>query len=681
MSTPSALGDLRNFGHFWRVTPGAPAGPQPPAARDGQGVEGPLCHRLARMMFKHRSPLLLAMHALCFAVVLPAAYLVRFDGTIPPAEWATLPVTLPAVVLVKLAVFKLLGGHRGWWRHATFPDVVKMAEVATLSTLVVLVVGFLTRIGLSTPRSVVVLDWAGTLFLLGGLRVSTRMVRERYYPMVAPQKVRPVLVLGSSEASKVLVRLIQSQPDLGLWVAGLLVEEAALVGQSFGGIKAVGTLQDLARVANRFAVGTVLVPTPAVGPREIRGLVTLGTQAGVRVQVVPGFDALLNGRVTVQPRDVDLHDLLCRTPVRIDDPAADRLLLGRVVLVTGAAGSIGSELCRQVLARRPRRLVLLDHNENGLFFLERELRASAGPAEVVPVVADITDAARVASVFGRYRPAMVFHAAAHKHVPMMETNPGEAVRNNVLDTKILVDEVVRAGVAAFVMVSTDKAVHATSVMGACKRLAEKYVQSRAAGSATRLVTVRFGNVLGSAGSVVPVFREQIRRGGPVTVTHPEMTRYFMTIPEATQLVLEAGALGRGGEIFVLDMGQPVRILDLARDMIRLSGLTEGREIEIAFTGLRPGEKLFEELYHEREEALPTPHPRIFAARHRPCEAATVEADLARLARLVHRPAAEVIAALRTAVPDYCPAPRPVVPVPADEGSWFELETIQPVSLN
>jgi FlaA1/EpsC-like NDP-sugar epimerase len=217
-------------------------------------------------------------------------------------------------------------------------------------------------------------------------------------------------------------------------------------------------------------------------------------------------------------------------------------------------------------------------------------------------------------------------------------------------------------------------------MGACKRLAEKYVQTRSAGSATRLVTVRFGNVLGSAGSVVPVFREQIRRGGPVTVTHPEMTRYFMTIPEATQLVLEAGALGRGGEIFVLDMGQPVRILDLARDMIRLSGLTEGREIEIAFTGLRPGEKLFEELYHEREEALPTPHPKIFAARHRPCEAAAVEADLARLARLVHRPAAEVIAALHTAVPDYCPAPRPVLPVPADEGSWFELEAAQPVSL-
>jgi len=365
-----------------------------------------------------------------------------------------------------------------------------------------------------------------------------------------------------------------------------------------------------------------------------------------------------------------------------------RFLQDRVVLVTGAAGSIGSEICRQALTHRPGRLVLVDFNENGLFFVERELRARAGGVELVPVIANITDPQRIRAVFEQHRPAVVFHAAAHKHVPMMESNPGEAVKNNVFGTRVLVDEAVRAGAEAFVMISTDKAVHATSVMGACKRLAEMYVQARSAGAPTRLVTVRFGNVLGSAGSVVPIFKEQIRRGGPVTVTHPEMTRYFMTIPEATQLVLEAGALGHGGEIFVLNMGEPVRVIDLARDMIRLSGLTEGREIEITFTGLRPGEKLYEELYDDGEKPLPTPHPKIFSARHRACELSAIDVELERLARTVHLTPAEVIAALQSAVPDYRPASRPGAharalpqPSPDPDGARFDPRPTPAASLN
>ncbi|HEX8204317.1 MAG TPA: nucleoside-diphosphate sugar epimerase/dehydratase, partial [Isosphaeraceae bacterium] len=460
------------------------------------------------------------------------------------------------------------------------------------------------------------------------------------------------------EVGVVLVGEIHHLPHLGMRVVGFLDSDPATHGRTLGGIKILGSPADVTQHVTRYQVDTVLIPTPAVSTREVRALVTACTAADVKVQVVPGFDALLRGTLTVEPRDVDIQDLLCREPVRLDGQAVERFLLGRVVLVTGAAGSIGSEICRQVLAFRPERLVLLDHSENGLFHVERELRGLACGTEVVSCVASVTDARRLRTVFARHRPAVVFHAAAHKHVPMMEANPGEAVKNNVFGTRTLVDESIRCGVQAFVMISTDKAVKPTSVMGTTKRLAELYVQALSERADTRLVTVRFGNVLGSNGSVVPLFKEQIRNGGPVTVTHPEMTRYFMTIPEASQLVLQAGAQGRGGEIFVLDMGEPVRVLDLARDMIRLSGLEEGREIEIAFTGLRPGEKLHEELYDQDEERVPTPHPKIFAVRRSPCAVEWLRDEFDHLARVLEGPAEEVIEALGRLVPTYRPAELP-----------------------
>ncbi|MBX6316223.1 MAG: polysaccharide biosynthesis protein, partial [Isosphaeraceae bacterium] len=404
--------------------------------------------------------------------------------------------------------------------------------------------------------------------------------------------------------------------------------------------------------------------------REVRALAHVCDAAGLKAQVVPGFDALLSGALTVQPRDVDIQDLLCREPIRLDGEAIGRFLEGRVILVTGASGSIGSEICRQVLTFRPARLILVDHSENGLFYLERGLHALTPAAtEVITRVASITDASRIRALFAWDRPHVVFHAAAHKHVPMMEANPGEAVKNNVFGTRTVVDEALRAGVEAFVMISTDKAVKPTSIMGVCKRLAEAYVQSLSGLTPTRLVTVRFGNVLGSTGSVVPIFREQIRQGGPVTVTHPDMTRYFMTIPEAAQLVLQAGAQGGGGEIFVLDMGEPVKVLDLARDMIRLSGQAEGRDVQIVFTGLRPGEKLYEELYDDGEELLATAHPKIRAARHRPYPPEQLYAGLDRLAAAVDGPADRVVAILAELVPSYRPRCAGVAPprtAPSDD---------------
>jgi FlaA1/EpsC-like NDP-sugar epimerase len=593
-------------------------------------------------------------HVLTFALVYHLSFYVRFEGSIPP-EWRTVArQTMPVVIVVQLAAFLLTGSHRGWWRYATFADVVALAEAATLGTAVLVIISLVDAARFQIPRSVLLMDWAGTTLVICGIRASSRLFRERYHPMITRQPPRRVLIVGAAAAGEALVRSLHSQPHLGLRVVGFLDPDVSTHGWTLGGVKVLGSPRDLSWHVARQRVESVLIPTPALNPRDVRDLVTTCTELGVKVQVLPGLDALLAGSLTVHPRDVDIHDLLCRDPVRLDGESIGRFLRDRVVLVTGAAGSIGSEICRQVLSFQPLRLILLDHAENGLFFLDRELKGRAEGTEVIPWVASIADPARMAATFARFRPAVVFHAAAHKHVPLMEANPGEAVKNNIFGTRIVVDESIRSGVESFVIISTDKAVNPTSVMGACKRLAEMYVQALSGRSPTRLITVRFGNVLGSNGSVVPIFREQICNGGPVTVTHPEMTRFFMTIPEAAQLVLQAGALGRGGEIFVLDMGEPVKIVDLARDMIRLSGLKEGEGIEIAYTGLRPGEKLFEELYDPDEERLHTPHPKIFRAKHRPCSLNRLRVALDELAHTVERPADEVIAVLSQIIPEYRP---------------------------
>ncbi len=531
----------------------------------------------ARAEFCNKVVISSLFNFIAFAAVYPLSYLVRFDGAVPPQALDMMAATLPAVVGLKLAIFFALRAHCGWWEDTRSAGMVRVAGAATLGAAAVIVADRVCRSGTPILPSVILLDWAGTILLMGGLRGATRSWHAWHEPALTDRHPR-------------------------------------------------------------------------------------------RVPVLPESDSPPSGRLTALPRDVDITGLLFREPVRLDTRSVGEFLRGRVLLVTGAAGSIGSEICRQALAFRPRILILLDHWENGLFFLERELLGAADGVEVVPRVASITDAARLLATFDRFHPAVVVHAAAHKHVPMMEANPGEAVKTNVFGTRTLADEAVRAGVEAFVMISTDKAVNPTSVMGACKRAAEMYLQALAAEApATRLVTVRLGNVLGSNGSVLPLFQEQIRRGGPVTVTHPDMTRFFMTIPEATRLVLQAGAFGRSGEILVPDMGEPVRVLDLARALIRLSGPTGGRQVEIAFTGLRPGEKLREELYGDREERLPTTHPGIFRAGQRPGQVPWPRDQLDRLARAVDSPDGEVLLALEGLVPEYRPDRRASLPHPIEAG--------------
>jgi FlaA1/EpsC-like NDP-sugar epimerase len=437
----------------------------------------------------------------------------------------------------------------------------------------------------------------------------------------------------------------------------------------------LGTPEELLQVAEEYQVEDLLVVADSIPGATLRKLVQQCREAKIDLKVLPPVDHLLNGSYQLQVRDVKIEDLLRRDPVQLDRQVIGNMLRGRKVMVTGAGGSIGSEICRQVLICGPAQLVLVERAENSLFYLERDLSRLAAAGQLAPCIGDIGDAERMQSIFEQYRPDVVFHAAAHKHVPLMEHNPGEAIKNNVFGTQTLADLAGEFRVERFVLISTDKAVNPTSVIGVSKQIAERYVHALSEFSDTRYIVVRFGNVLGSAGSVVPIFQEQIRCGGPVTVTHPEMERFFMTIPEASQLVLQAAAMGKGGEIFVLDMGEPVKIVDLARDMIRLSGAMPG-EIEIRFSGKRPGEKLYEELCFPAERLLPTPHPKVRAADHRPISLSEIRESLLELASVLHEPADVLREVLRRAVPEYiCPEPSHCCNMPRDSAVESAEETL------
>jgi FlaA1/EpsC-like NDP-sugar epimerase len=517
------------------------------------------------------------------------------------------------------------------------------------------------------PRSIFVLDWAFSILIVGGLRFGIRTLREVTLQNAAPasEHARPkLLVIGAGDAGEMLMREIVRTHGRRYEPVGFLDDSTTKHGERIHGVPVLGPIRDVTEIAKRHDIGEIIIAIPSFSGGEMRRVVDLCAPTGARIRTLPGVDKLIDGSVTVsQLSEVNIDDLLRRAPVVLDTAEIGEFLRGRTVMVTGAGGSIGSELCRQILRFKPRRLVLVEQAENSLFQIDRLLRAdlesgrlgSAAEVLVIPLIADICDSKRVDAIFASERPNVVFHAAAHKHVPLMEHNYGEAIKNNVFGTRKLADAAVRHGVEKFVMVSTDKAVNPTSIMGVSKRVAEIYVQSLSRTARTQFVTVRFGNVLGSAGSVVPLFREQIAAGGPVKVTHPEMKRYFMTIPEACQLVMQAGAMGRGGEIFVLDMGEPVKIVDLARDLIRLSGLDPDRDIEILFTGMRPGEKLFEEIAVDEENVDKTKHPQIYVGKFRPHEIQSVERTLVDLHRIVEAgDRAALVRAIHQLVPEYQP---------------------------
>ena len=538
------------------------------------------------------------------------AFSLRFDLSIPERYAPLVLMTLPLLVVAKLIGFQACRVFSGSWRHFGLRDLEDIVRGNLVGSMLFLV-AMVFFVGLASfPRAVFLLDLLLCTGLMAGARVGVHMWRERRTRLGVHRVESLALIVGAGSAGVRLREEIDSRRRLKLGVVGFVDDDEEKVGLRVAGLPVLGRISDLPTLIAQHDVSEILLAMPAAPGAVIRRVVEHCVAAGIRHRVLPTLGELVEGRVMyTQMRDVKVDDLLQRDPVALDLPRVRALVRDRTVLVTGAAGSIGSELCRQVAAHQPRRLVLYDRHENGMFSLEIELRARFPEVDLVPVLGDILLRDQLASVFATEQPQLVFHAAAYKHVPLAERNVVEAVRNNVLGTRNVAEAAVTHGAEQFVLVSTDKAVRPTNVMGATKRLAEAVVQSLS-GRGCKLMAVRFGNVLGSSGSVVPIFREQIARGGPVTVTHPDVTRYFMTIPEAAQLILQAATGGAGGEIFLLEMGEPVRIVDLARHMIALSGFDPDEDVRIEFSGLRPGEKMHEELIADEEEVSPTGHDRI-----------------------------------------------------------------------
>jgi FlaA1/EpsC-like NDP-sugar epimerase len=599
------------------------------------------------------------LYLLTTAALLPAfagiywlSFCLRFEGQLANETWACFQATVGWVVMVKLAWFVGLRACRGWSRSVTFYDLVVLLQAVTGGLLTMTTLQFLLSPLPTIPRSVFLLDWGATIVVIGGTRSLIRGVREMRWSLFSPTDQVRVLIAGASDMGTATLRMLRRIDRPRYRVVGFLSGSPTLLGTRIDGIRVVGLYKHAGQLVNRRSIQQILVMQGELPGVQLRSLMNDVLRSDCEVRVLPNYRQLIEGSVTVQPRAVSIEDLLQREPVQLGIEDIRQWIDGRVILVTGSAGSIGSEICRQLLRFAPQCIVALDRVENGQFFLERELRPRAGNNRIEFCIADVLDEPRMRRVFMHHRPHVIFHAAAYKHVPLMEQYPQEAVRNIVTATRQLADLALDFQTDSFVMISTDKAVNPTSMMGACKRVAELYVQALAGNGLTRFVTVRFGNVLDSAGSVVQLFRQQIAAGGPVTVTDPDIRRYFMTIPEASRLVIQAGAIGQSGQILLLDMGEPVRIVDLAADMIRLSGLRVGDDIAIEFTGLRPGEKLYEELHIPGEKLLSTCHPKIIVAEHKPAAVDDLRGAIAELERLAREAPESIVDQLQKMVCGY-----------------------------
>ena len=589
------------------------------------------------------------------------AFLLRFEFKLSIDILKLLFFTWPYVVIFKYLVLVFLGVPNFSWRYVGLHEASKTFFALSIATAVL--VGF--RMGIAEsggyfrymviPLGVLGMDYVLSFLGVVGVRVMRRVIaeyEERRERRISSMFERKTLLIGAGQAGVMVAREVVQNPNLGIKVVGFVDDAVDKIGTMIHGHKVLGDTVSIPELVEKYDVEQAVITMASAPGSTIRRIVGICESIKLPVKIIPGVFEILDGRVNItRIREVTIHDLLGRDSVELDIGAIGKFISGKRVLVTGAGGSIGSELCRQVCHFDPQRLVLYEQAENALFAIHMELLRAFPDIRLVPVIGDICDSERVDKVFSEEKPQVIFHAAAHKHVPMMEWNPGEAVKNNVFGTKKILDAAIRNDADSFVLISTDKAVNPASIMGASKRVAEIYMQARAKKSRTKGVAVRFGNVLGSAGSVIPIFQEQIRKGGPVTVTHAEMKRYFMTIPEACQLVMQAATMGQGGEIFVLDMGEPVKILDIAKDLIRLSGFSED-DIKIVFTGVRPGEKLFEELAVDGERITKTRHSKIFIGHMGELPEQEVTAKLDALTAVTSQSRREEVrAAFRALVPE------------------------------
>ena len=557
-----------------------------------------------------RKSALIVIDIILLNLALFISFLLRFNGDV----FSYLDFTYFLILtLIGFIVLYFSDLYNRIWQYASIGELLLIFKVSMLINLLLVFYIFISRS--SFPRSVLLINLMTDIFLLGALRFGLRLLKDYSVNnnLLVPRT--RVLIIGAGDAGEIIIREMNKHPELGKKIIGLIDDDPGKTNLEMHGLKVLGNRYDIPKVIEKYAVDEVIIAMPSAPGKDIKEIYNLSVQSNVKVMIVPGVYELINGNVNLsQIREVKVEDLLGREQVKLDIKKIARDVEGRTILVTGAGGSIGSELCRQIARFNPWRLLMLDNYENNLYYLDLELKKKYPGIEIIPIIGCIRDKERLDNLFARYRPDLVFHAAAHKHVPLMEYNPGEAVKNNIFGTRNLLEVADRYHVDKFVLISTDKAVNPTNVMGATKRVAEMLVQAMNKRSGTRFMAVRFGNVLGSNGSVIPLFQKQIAAGGPVTVTHEEVTRYFMTIPEAVQLVIQAAALGKGGEVFVLDMGEPVKIIDLAKDLIKLSGLKLGEDIDIIITGLRPGEKLYEEILHDSENNIRTEHERIFITR-------------------------------------------------------------------
>ncbi|MGA9531851.1 MAG: nucleoside-diphosphate sugar epimerase/dehydratase [Anaerolineales bacterium] len=569
--------------------------------------------------FQIRNRILLLADLILIFTSVVASFALRLD--LGPLFIAYIPQALTMAVIalvVKPIVFYFFGLYRRYWAYASTRELQLIAvTTATASVLTALAIVLTILVGLlpaTFPRSVFGIDWLLSLFSVGGLRMAVRVLAESGQVSEKADGLagrRRVVVVGAGDAGALVVREMRRNPQLHMLPVAFVDDDEEKQDKEIHGVLVAGALKDLADVAERYRAQEVVIAIPSAPGPVVRFVTDTCRKQGISFRTMPGVYELIGGKVSVSRlREVDISDLLRREPAHMDDEAVGRTLTGKRVLVTGAGGSIGVELCRQIARWRPSELGLLGHGENSIFEALLELRADYGDLALVPIIADIRDIDRIRNVFEDFRPHVVFHTAAHKHVPLMEVNVEEAVTNNILGTQSVVEAALQVDAERLVMISTDKAVQPLSVMGATKRMAEAIVREAADRSGRSFGVVRFGNVLGSRGSIVPIFKRQIARGGPITITHPEMERYFMTVPEAVHLVLQAASMGNSGDTFVLRMGEQIRVVDLAKDLIRLSGLKPGEDIEIVYTGIRAGEKLSEKLWDEDLDYEPTEHPDI-----------------------------------------------------------------------
>jgi len=564
-------------------------------------------------LYKFKKTLFL-MAILDAAIVNLSLYLsfyLRFDGFIPGQYLAKYEDSWPEVTGICLITFVIFNLYSRLWKFASIGELLSIISATTVGTMAVLLYTFM--INNTYPRSIYFIFW---LLLTGFIGFSRLVLRASNHFTETFKKMKNgkkrVLIVGAGHAGSLVIKEFKQNPELEMVPVGIIDDDKSKHGLSIYGVRVLGGREKIPYIVEAKKVEEIIIAMPSVDRREVKKIADICSATKCKVKIVPGIYELLNGKVDVRKiRDIRIEDLLGREPVRININAAKEYLKGKKVLVTGAGGSIGSELVRQVARFEPELLLLFDISENNIFDLEHQLKTYFPKQKYIPIIGSIRDVAKVEAVMAKYRPDVVFHAAAHKHVPLMELNPMEAIKNNVFGTLYVAEAAKKYKAERFILIPTDKAVNPKNVMGASKRVAEIIIQMMAKSGDTRFAAVRFGNVLGSAGSVIPLFKKQIEAGGPVTVTHPEVTRYFMTIPEAVQLVIQAGAMAEGGEIFVLDMGEPVKILDLATEMIKLSGLEPGKDIKIEFIGLRPGEKLHEELFYDKEDVIRTQCEKIY----------------------------------------------------------------------